>query len=258
MWEVSWLVFEKFKLDGGAMFGIIPKPIWNKLMPADSENRIQLVTRALLLKQKDKLVLIDCGCGSKWDEKKRSIYAIEPQTNLLDMSKVTDVLLTHLHFDHGGGISIIRNQNLEPTFPNAKIYVSEENLKTALKPNLREKGSYLPENVNLVAETGETFGGLEVEIFEGVHGYVTFGHTKGMTWFRVKGPDKWYFFPSDLMPTSNHIKIHYNLGYDICVEKLLEEKQFLLEQILRFKGAVVFCHDPSVEVMSWELLKDQM
>jgi glyoxylase-like metal-dependent hydrolase (beta-lactamase superfamily II) len=256
MWKAEPIVFENFKLDGGAMFGIIPKPIWSKLAPADSENRIQLVTRSLLLKRKDKVVLIDCGCGNKWDEKRKQIYAIEPNPTNLDFAKVTDVFLTHLHFDHGGGISQYRDGKLAATFPNATIYISEQNLLVARNPSLRERGSYLPENVNLVAESAKTYSSSEVEILDGVHACLSFGHTSGLSWFKIKSDAGWIIYPSDLMPTHNHIKLHYNLGYDMCVERLLVEKKTLVEEVLRLDARVVFTHDPVVVELSADRFKD--
>jgi len=151
-----------FRLDGGAMFGIIPKPLWEKTNPADGLNRIELSTRNLLLISDEKKILIDTGMGNKWDDKSKNIYNIDP---ILDLEKelehigikseeITDILLTHLHFDHAGGSTKIENGKLIPAFPGAKYFVQKKNFEWAIKPSERDKGSYIKENFEPLVKEG--------------------------------------------------------------------------------------------------------
>jgi len=141
-------------LDGGAMFGIIPKPLWEKTNPADDSNRIKLSTRHLILESDNKKIIIDTGMGEKWDEKMKSIYAVDEQYSMntaltrigLKAEDITDVILTHLHFDHTGGSTILVDEKLQPAFPNAKFYVQKENYDWGIRPSDRDKGSYQVEN----------------------------------------------------------------------------------------------------------------
>ena len=143
-------------LDGGAMFGIIPKPLWEKTNPPDELNRVTLSTRNLLLISDDKKILIDTGMGNKWDEKSKNIYKINPDLELEHVLKlngikpdeITDVLLTHLHFDHTGGSTKYENGKLVPAFPNAKYFVQKKNFEWAMNPSDRDKGSYLKKTLS--------------------------------------------------------------------------------------------------------------
>jgi len=151
-----------FGLDGGAMFGIIPKPLWEKTNPADELNRVALSTRNLLLVSDDKKILIDTGMGNKWEEKSKNIYKIDSKRNLeltleqndLKPEDITDVLLTHLHFDHAGGSTKIENGNLIPSFPNAKYFVQKKNFEWAMNPSDRDKGSYIKDNFEPLVKEG--------------------------------------------------------------------------------------------------------
>jgi glyoxylase-like metal-dependent hydrolase (beta-lactamase superfamily II) len=143
-----------FGLDGGAMFGIIPKPLWQKTNPPDEANRIKLATRNILLTNAGRQILIDTGMGNKWSEKLKGIYAVDQSDSLeesltklsLKPSDITDIILTHLHFDHTGGSTKVENGKLVPTFPNAKYYVQKKNYEWAMRPSERDRGSYLKDS----------------------------------------------------------------------------------------------------------------
>ncbi len=242
MWEVKEVIFDSFKLDGGAMFGVVPKTLWSKIIPSDTENRISMVTRCLILSNSERLVLIDCGCGSKWNEKMRSIYQIQNFEVDIQPTQITDVLITHLHFDHCGGLTKFEEGNLISTFPNAKIWVSRKNFEYALNPSPREKASYIPENFEPIRNQ-IFFIESEGEVFEGITCHFSDGHTTGMMWFEIQTKDGYVFYPSDLMPTSAHKRLIYTMGYDMCTTKLLEEKMNLIKLIKEKNARVVFEHD---------------
>ena len=151
-----------FALDGGAMFGIIPKPLWEKTNPSDSSNRVKLATRNLLLQSESRNILIDTGMGNKWSEKEKSIYAVEENISLesalikhnLRKEDITDVILTHLHFDHTGGSTEVENKKLIPAFPNANYHIQKQNFEWAKNPSDRDKGSYIKENFMPLFENG--------------------------------------------------------------------------------------------------------
>ncbi|MCS6961900.1 MAG: MBL fold metallo-hydrolase [Deltaproteobacteria bacterium] len=252
MWKLNTVVFEKFRLDGGAMFGVVPKTLWSKTIEHDELNRIFMVTRCLLLERKDKKVLVDCGLGSKWGDKERSIYAIESLNVSFDFDSVTDVLITHLHFDHAGGLTKkLPSGEIVPSFRNASVWISSDNLKTARSPNVREKASYLSDNFepleNRIIEINS-----EGIIFDGIRCYFSNGHTRGLMWFEIETDIGIVFFPSDLMPTSRHKKLVYTMGYDMCVETILEEKKAFLELVQKKRAIVFFEHDYDTEFLSWD------
>ena len=180
----------EFGLDGGAMFGIIPKPVWEKQVPSDDLNRIKMVTRSLLLTCDDLKILIDTGNGTKWEEKYKKIYNIDTDRYNIELSlgkygfsteDITDVICTHLHFDHVGGNTKIENGKIVPTFPNAKYWVSKENWDLANHPSQKDAGSFMEHDWKVLAENGmvEIVDGHE-SFIEGIDTYLTYGHTKGL------------------------------------------------------------------------------
>jgi len=180
----------EFRLDGGAMFGIIPKLLWEKQAPADEMNRIGMVTRSLLLVSDDRKILIDTGNGTKWDEKFKKIYNIDTSRYNIESSlakygftadDITDVFCTHLHFDHIGGNTKIEDGKIVPTFPNAKYWVSQENWDLANHPSQKDSGSFMEIDWKVLAENGmmEIVDGHE-SFIEGIEPYLTYGHTTGL------------------------------------------------------------------------------
>lgn len=252
----------KFKLDGGAMFGTVPKVLWERTNPSDEQNRILMESRALLIQSKSRNILVDNGNGADFrlkygdsaGEKFEQIYGVDAGgVNLfsslkklgLKTSDITDVILTHLHFDHAGGSTCDRNGKLVPTFENATYYVQTENLKTALNPNRREKASYLKPNFEplLEAKCLKTLDGPQ-EIFPNIYLSLTYGHTQAQQNILVSDGVTSLFYCADLIPTSTHTRLAWIMGYDLDPLKIIEEKNHILNQAVEQKWHLFFEHDP--------------
>lgn len=249
-YQVSLFVLEHFRLDGGAMFGAVPKTLWSRRIQADDTNRIPLACRVALLEGNGRTVLIDCGCGDKWLPKERDIYAIEPlNPHVLDSlrDRVTDVVLTHLHFDHAGGISRRRGDGgLELTFPSARVHVQRTNWDHALNPGVRERASYLAENLEPLKAADLHLIDGDLEILPALAVRRCDGHTPGMQWIRIgRGADA-LVFAADLIPTSHHVPIPYVMGYDLCAATSMREKEEFLRQAHAESWRVIFEHDRDV------------
>jgi glyoxylase-like metal-dependent hydrolase (beta-lactamase superfamily II) len=250
--EISLVNHGFYRLDGGAMFGTVPKTLWSRLIPADGENCIRLATRSLLIKAGDRRIIVDVGNGDKWSDKLRTIYAIQnipPGEAGFDPAAVTDIVLSHLHFDHAGGISRVRPgrpQDLELCYPGATVFLQEENYQTARDPNPREKASYLEENVVILEQVRLRLTRGSEEIGPGLWVHQTNGHTRGLQWVEVRSGPASIVFPSDLVPTSRHLPLPYTMGYDISAELLLREKEDFLARAVAGRWIVVFVHDPDV------------
>lgn len=256
----------RFRLDGGAMFGIVPKVIWNKLNPADERNRIELALRTLLIVEDKRKILVDTGIGNKWQDKYRDIYGIDHSKFTLEKSleklgfktdDITDVILTHLHFDHAGGSTYIdEDGTIKPTFKNATYYVQKSNLDLALNPNEKDRASYLKENFVPLME----FNQLEVvdgefEIFDGIEIIVSNGHTTGQQLVKVSDGEKTLIYCGDLIPTSSHIPIPYVMAYDLRPLVTMEEKKKLLKQAVEENWILFFEHDPYADAVTVKLGK---
>lgn len=234
------------RLDGGSMFGTVPKAIWSRVMAADEDNRIALATRSLFIEAGDRAVLVDAGSGGFWPAKFRSIYAIEhipPREAGLDPERITDIVITHLHFDHAGGI---RTPEGGQAYPNARIHVQSANLETARNPNPRERASYPPEILDALGRADVHVPDGSEEIIPGVRVHRSDGHTRGLQWVEVRDGDAAVAFPSDMIPYSHHLALPYTMGYDINAGRLLEEKADFLARAAASDWLVVFQHDPSV------------
>jgi glyoxylase-like metal-dependent hydrolase (beta-lactamase superfamily II) len=249
----------RFKLDGGAMFGIVPKVMWDKLNPADERNRIELALRALLISGNGRKILVDTGIGEKWSEKYIDIYGIDHTRCSLESSlrkygfeidDITDVILTHLHFDHAGGGTYFDREDgiLKPTFKNATYYIQGKNLKLAMNPNEKDRASYLPENYQPLIE----FGQLEVvdgefEIFDGIEIITSDGHTIGQQLVKISDGETTLLYCGDLIPTSSHIPIPYVMAYDLQPLLTMEEKRKLLDRAVEENWILFFEHDPFID-----------
>jgi glyoxylase-like metal-dependent hydrolase (beta-lactamase superfamily II) len=252
----------QFKLDGGAMFGTVPKVLWQRSNPADDQNRILMESRALLIRSKDKNILVDNGNGSDFKlkfgdaagEKFEQIYGVDSGgvdliSSLaklgLKPGDITDVILTHLHFDHAGGSTTNKNGKLSPTFENATYYVQSENLKTALNPNRREKASYLKPNFEplLEAKCLKTLDG-PTELFPGLFLSLTFGHTHAQQNVLVTDGKTSLFYCADLIPTATHTRLAWVMGYDLNPLKIIEEKNEILQKAAQENWYMFFEHDP--------------
>lgn len=242
-----------FYLDGGAMFGIIPKLLWERTNPADEVNRIKLATRNLLLSSGKRKILVDTGMGKKWSNKLTEIYRIEQNEYSLESSlnqlkikseEITDVLLTHLHFDHTGGSTRLIDGKISPAFPNAKYYVSEKNFKWAVNPSERDKGSYLKDNFESLAENGVLFFTKEKYFDDEIELIEVNGHTFGMQLIKISDSSNTILFCADLFPTSSHIPLPYVMGYDLQPLVTVEEKKIILNKAAEENWKFCFEHDP--------------
>ena len=238
--------FGNFKLDGGSMFGAVPKNIWEKIYTPDYQNRITLATNCLIVEFDKRKILIDDGLGTKFLPKYQEIFGIEKYFPLPNPETITDIIFTHLHFDHCGGISYFDGDILRPTYKNAIIHIQKDNLDLAKNPNEREKASYLKENVDIIVQSKLNIINGAAEIYKGIKVYQSNGHTKGLQWIKIEDNDQVLCFPSDLVPTSRHIPLTYHLGYDMNVEALLQEKKDFLENASKYNWQIVFQHDPDV------------
>ena len=242
-------------LDGGSMFGVVPKTLWEKTNPADKSNRIKLAMRAMLIQGDGKNIIIDCGAGHKFGEKFSEIYALDYSSVTLKSSleksglepdEITDVVLTHLHFDHTGGAT--RNNGsgvVVATFPNATYYVHEVQWETAFNPSPRDKASYFSENYEVLLSNNQlTFIKTEGELFEDIEGIVVNGHTPGQVLLKITGGDDVMLYCADLFPTSSHIPLPYIMAYDLTPLETMEEKERVLDQAVRENWIMFYEHDP--------------
>ncbi len=257
-----------FKLDGGAMFGVVPKTIWNKTNPADQNNLIDIAARCLLIEENNRLILIDTGMGKKQSDKFFGYYSLWGNHSLdkslakygFHRDDITDVFMTHLHFDHCGG-SVQWNKDktvYEPAFKNAKFWTNEKHWKWATEPNQREKASFLSENILPMQQSGQLnyiknpesdFGfssELNFDIF-----YVN-GHTEKMMIPHIKYQDKTIVFCADLIPTAGHLPLPYIMGYDTRPLLTMPEKSKFLEAAVANNLYLFLEHDAHNEIITVE------
>jgi glyoxylase-like metal-dependent hydrolase (beta-lactamase superfamily II) len=255
-----------FKLDGGAMFGVVPKTIWNKSNPADANNLCTWALRCLLIEDSNRLILIDTGIGNKQDGKFFSHYYLHGDQSLDDSLKskgfnkndITDVFLTHLHFDHCGGAIIRHEDQLLPAFPKANYWSNEMQWSWAIEPNEREKASFLKENILPILESGrlqmisvpeedngETLSGTGFsDVFR-----IRFvnGHTRAMMLPQLFYKGRTIVFMADLLPSAGHLPVPYVMAYDMFPLTSLKEKKAFLEEALVGEYILFFEHDPVYE-----------
>lgn len=252
-----------FKLDGGAMFGVVPKSIWNKLNPADENNMCSWALRCLLIEDGNRLMLIDNGMGNKQDAKFFSYYFLHGNDSLekslnkygFTANDITDMVLTHLHFDHCGG-SINYNSDhtkLEPAFKNAKYYCNEKHWQWATHPNPREKASFLKENILPIQESGQlNFIDSSSKLIEGLSFLEVNGHTEAMMLPVINYKDKTLAYMADLIPSAGHLPIPYVMGYDMRPLETLKEKESILNTAVENNWTLFFEHDPTLECINLE------
>lgn len=255
-----------FKLDGGAMFGVVPKSIWHKLNPADENNLCTWAMRCLLIEDGNRLILIDNGIGNKQSEKFFSYYYLHGNDTLekslagngFGRNDVTDVILTHLHFDHCGGSIVKDGDELIPAFKNATYWSNQEHWNWAVYPNEREKASFLRENILPIQQSGklkyiETVDNEDEEklgknsFSENISIRFVSGHTEKMMLPQIKYKNKTIVYMADLLPSVYHIPLSYIMGYDMFPLTTLQEKKSFLNEAIANDYILFFEHDPEHE-----------
>lgn len=244
-----------FKLDGGAMFGVVPKSIWNKLNPADENNLCNWSMRCLLIQAGSKLILIDNGLGDKQDDKFFSHYYLNGNDSLEKSLKqhgfgfddITDVILTHLHFDHcGGSVKFNKDKTgYETAFKNAIYWSNEDHWQWATKPNVREKASFLKENISPIHESGQLqFTTDGAVLYPGLSIQYVNGHTDAMMLVNIDINGRRLVYMADLIPAAAHIPLPYVMGYDTRPLITMEEKATFLNKAVAGDYILFFEHDP--------------
>lgn len=259
-YDITSLSTGTFGLDGGAMFGIIPKPLWSRSVQPDEQNRISLAARVLLIRGLGKNILIDTGLGDKWASKQQDIYKINSsaggllhslEEQGLDREDITDVILTHLHFDHAGGATMEENGMLIPTFPNATYYVQRENWQWATNPTEKDAGSYLPENfVPLSEHRVLEFVEGEEELLPGIRVLLSHGHTRAHQHPLIRDAETNLFYCGDLLPTRAHLAIPWVMGYDNFPLTTIEEKKWILSRAVADRWILCLEHDPETSAFT--------
>lgn len=252
-----------FKLDGGAMFGVVPKSIWNKLNPADENNMCSWALRCLLIQENDRLILIDTGMGDKQDAKFFGHYYLHGDDTLdkslaihgFKRSDITDVFLTHLHFDHCGGCIVKEGDTLVPAFKNARYWSNETHWLWATQPNDREKASFLKENILPIQQCGRlnfldinqsaAIGHLyPTPLSDNISFWLVNGHTKAMMLPVIRYNETTIVYMADLLPATAHLPLPYIMSYDMFPLSTLEEKKVLLHYAEQNNYVLFLEHDP--------------
>lgn len=257
--KISTIETGYLKLDGGAMFGIVPKRMWEKLNPPDQNNLCTWAMRCLLIEMEGRKILFDTGIGDKQDAKFRSHF--EPHgadTLLLSLAKkgispegITDVFLTHLHFDHvGGAVKYDAAGNLTPTFPNARYWTNALQYEWACQPNEKEKASFLKENFVPLQTAGVLafidVAEQDVPWLPGIAIRFVYGHTEAMMLPIIHTENQTFIYCADLIPSASHIGMPYVMSYDVRPLNSLQEKKRLLEEAAQHRYVLIFEHDPRI------------
>lgn len=256
----------RFALDGGAMYGVVPRSLWEKNDPPDEKNRVTLGLNIALVETGGKRVLVDTGLGDKWSEKERAIYRIDRSTTLLESLRalglgpddIDVVINTHLHFDHAGGNTREKDGKVVPTFPKARYVVQMGEWEDATHPHERSRASYLEPNFVPIAEARqlETVQG-QAEVAPGVHVVPVGGHTAYHQMVIVEGGRQALVIPTDLVPTAGHLPLAYIMGYDLFPVGTLEAKRRVLKDAAERGSLLLFYHDPKTPLGRIKLEKDR-
>jgi len=254
-----------FKLDGGAMFGVVPKSMWNKLNRADENNMCNWAMRCLLIEEGNKLILIDTGMGDKQDAKFFDRYYLHGDDSLekslaangFSKDDITDVILTHLHFDHCGGAIVRQGDKLVPAFKNATYWSNQQHWDWAIDPNDREKASFLKENILPIQQSGQLKfvvpNAVQSNILPELTFKYAFGHTDAMMLPVIQYKNKTIVYMADLLPSPAHIPLPYVMAYDMFPMKTLNEKKIFLSEAEQNGYILFFEHDPTIECCTLQL-----
>ncbi len=245
----------EFRLDGGAMFGVVPRALWSKACPPDEQNRIRMNMNCVFIETGGERILIETGIGDKWSVKHKEIYGINRERGLPESLRsiagvaaddITIVINTHLHFDHAGGnTSVNGNGKALPAFPNARYLVSRAELEHAQAPSERDRASYLPENWQPLLESGQLeTREAEYEVVPGLRMETHAGHNRSMQCWRLQSQGQTMFGFADLVPMRAHVSYAWIMGYDLFPVETLEAKKKLLPQAAREGWSCLFYHDP--------------
>ena len=253
-----------FKVDGGAMFGVVPKALWSRVYPSDENNLIVLTLRSLLVETDSHLILVDTGWGDKQNEKFfRHVHLHDGEGLIGGLTRrgykpedITDVVLSHLHSDHSGGGVVRRKKGtgFELTFPNATYHVSRTQWEWASENNLREEDAFLEENILPISQSGQlNLVDEEGELFKGFSVRICYGHTPGLMIPVLKYKGKTLVYTGDLIPTVAHIPLIWNMSYDIESLRTIKEKEQILNEALSNDYVLIFQHDVHVECCNLEM-----
>ena len=253
--EITPLLDARFRLDGGAMFGVVPKPLWERRAPADNRNRIAMSVRPLLVRTGGANVLIDAGIGDKMSEKETEIYAIDRAEHLdlslaaagLTARDIDVVIASHLHFDHAGGFTTVVDDVLMPRFARARYVIRRGEWEDAMHPHERNRASYFAENYAPLERAGVVdFMEDDGEVVPGVSVWQTGGHTRHHQAIRIESGGRTAVFVADLIPTTAHVDPAWIMGYDLYPMDTLAAKKTLIAEALAGEYVIFFEHDPVV------------
>ncbi len=253
--EVRFLHSGNFYLDGGSMFGVVPKTLWEKKAPPDERNRIRLATNSLLVRAPGKTIVVETGNGAKWDAKLRHIYGIAEGDGLqaalgktgVKPEEVDLVINTHLHFDHAGGNTRPVQARDVPAFPRAKYLVQRAELQHAMHPTERDRASYFPDRFVPITEAGQwQLVEGDVEILPGISVVRIPGHNENIQAVKISGGGKTLLFVADLIPTRHHLPLPWIMAFDLYPMQTLETKRRRIAEIIQGGWIVVFGHDPEL------------
>ena len=255
-WEIFSLSDGLFRIDGGLMFGSVPKALWKNKHPADDSNRILLGLKPLLIKKPNRNILVDTGIGNMLNDKLKQLYSVQQNYNLLQSlaklglkpQDIDLVIHTHLHFDHcGWNMDLDSQGQLKPTFPNARHIVQQGELEEALNPGELGKYSYFPSDLQPLFDMGHiaTIEG-DGEIESGINLLLTRGHTKFHQSVKIESEGKVAFYAGDFIPTASHIRIPYIASLDLFPMDTYENKKKILPQALEENWLIIFCHSPRI------------
>lgn len=261
--EVVHLCASRFRLDGGAMFGVVPRPLWEKQLPPDERHRVELACNCLLVRGAGRLTLVDTGCGDRFTAKEQEIFGFDPALSMgralaqagAGREEISQVILTHLHFDHAGGALRLESGDLRPAFPRAAYLVQRGEWEDALEGRSIMKNSYRPAELRALEDSGQLrFLEGDTQLDAQLSTFVTGGHTAHHQGVLIRGSGRTLVYPGELVPTRAHLRLHWNMAYDMSPYQTLTRKREFLEQAAAHHWIVAWNHDPGVP---WSRLSRQ-